>query len=144
MSCVTCPALDRRAFLENVAAILGVGGLAACTAGLPTAPAITAFTISVSSFPSLASVGGLALVDNGSRSGEPIAVSRIDANTFLALSLICPHRGSTVEIVGSAFYCPGHGATFAANGTWTGGQSTSSLSRYALSYDAVAGTLTIG
>lgn len=144
MRCTTCPRLDRRAFLEQIVAILGVTGLAACSADLGTAPIITAFTITVSNFQSLASIGGLAVVDNGSRTGDPIAVSRIDANTFLALSLICPHRGNTVQISGAGFYCHGHGARFAANGSWTGGQSTSSLNRYAVSYDAVAGTLTIG
>ena len=46
-------------------------------------------------------------------------------NTFLALSLICPHQGTTVQIAGAAFYCPGHGAMFAADGSWTGGQATS-------------------
>lgn len=145
MPCANCASgVDRRAFLEQVIAILGVGGLAACASDLGTTPSITTFTVSLSSYPALASVGGLALVDNGSRSGEPIAVSRIDASTFLALSLICPHRGTTVEIVGGSFYCPGHGATFAANGNWTGGQQTSNLGRYAVTYDAGAGTLKIG
>lgn len=143
MRCTSCQGIDRRTFLEQLTAILGVGSLAACSASLPTTPAITAFTIQVSSYPALAAVGGLAVVDNGSRSGNPVAVARIDANTFLALSLICPHQGVTVGIVAPGFYCPGHGATFAGNGSWTGGQPTSNLSRYTVSYDAVAGTLMI-
>lgn len=123
--------------------MLGVTGLVACSPSLGTAPNITPFTFSVSSYPSLASVGGLAVVDNGSQTGDPIAVARIDANTFIALSLICPHRGFTVQISGSGFYCAGHGAMFAANGSWTGGQPTSNLSRYTVVYDGVAGTLKI-
>jgi len=45
---------------------------------------------------------------------------------------------------GSGFLCPNHGARFAADGTWIGGQPTSSLRSYATSYDAASGTLTIG
>jgi Rieske Fe-S protein len=143
MNCNRCVGLDRRAFLEQAIAMLGVSGLVACSSDLQTLPSITAFTIKVSDYPALASTGGLAVVDNGSRTGDPIAVSRTGANTFLALSLICPHQGTTVEIAGAAFYCPGHGAMFAADGSWTGGQATSSLSRYAVVYDSVAGTLAI-
>jgi hypothetical protein len=144
MGCGTCRGLDRRAFLEQVAAIVGVGGLAACSADLGTAPTITAFTIMLANYPSLAAVGGLALVDNGGQAGDPVAVSRIDTSTFVALSLICPHRGSTVQLVGSSFRCPTHGAMFAADGSWTGGQSTSSLYRYTTVYDPATGTLKIG
>ncbi len=143
MPCTSCQGLDRRTFLEQVVAILGVSGLAACSANLGTTPNISPFTVSVSSFPSLASVGGLAVVDNGAHTGDPIAVARIDATTFIALSLVCPHRGFTVQISGPGFYCAGHGATFSANGSWTGGQPTSNLSRYAVVYDAAAGTLKI-
>jgi Rieske Fe-S protein len=143
MPCTTCQGLDRRAFLEQFVAILGVSGLAACSPNLGTVPNITPFTIIVSNYPSLASVGGLAVVDNGSQTGDPIAVARLDANTFIAVSLICPHRGFTVQIYGSGFYCAGHGATFAANGSWTGGQPTSNLSRYTIVYDPTAGTLKI-
>jgi Rieske Fe-S protein len=145
MSCEgCCQGLGRRAFLEQVVAILGVTGIAACSSDLQTLPTIAAFTIKVSDYPALASTGGLAVVDNGSRTGVPIAVSRTGASTFLALSLICPHQGTTVEIVGAAFYCPGHRATFAADGSRTGGPAPSSLSRYAVVYDSVAGTLKIG
>ena len=84
------------------------------------------------------------MVDTGSRSGEPIAVMRTGVTTFLALSLICPHRGVTVGLSSPGFLCPGHGAMFAADGTWTGGQPTSNLGRYHLSYDPTAGTLQIG
>ena len=89
-------------------------------------------------------VGGAAVIDSGSAGHEPIAVSRTGTAAYVALSLICPHRGSTVELVSGSFYCPGHGATFSANGTWTGGQPTTSLSVYASTFDANTGTLQIG
>ena len=144
MTCRWCNGIDRREFLEQLIAVTGLAGLAACAASVPTAPTIATFTIHVADFPTLASTGGIAVVDNGTRSGEPVAVARTGTSTFVALSLVCPHRGATVEIVGNAFYCPGHGATFAADGSWTGGQPTSNLGSYRTTYDAVNGTLQIG
>lgn len=144
MPCAECDGVDRRTFLEAALAALGLTGLAACAASALTAPPVTAFSVRVADFPALAAVGGIAVVDNGSRSGEPIAVARTGASAFVALSLVCPHRGTTVSVVSSGFYCPGHGATFAANGTWTGGQPTSNLASYSISYDQAAGTLQIG
>jgi Rieske Fe-S protein len=146
MLCTSCNRIARREFLERTLALLGVSGLIACSGGIITAPAIMAFTVKITDFPALASVGGIAVVDNGSRSGsgDPIAVTRTGQATFLALSLICPHRGVTVEISGPGFFCPGHGAMFAADGSWTGGQPTSNLSSYKISYDQTAGTLQIG
>ncbi|MES2305789.1 MAG: Rieske 2Fe-2S domain-containing protein [Gemmatimonadota bacterium] len=144
MPCDGCTGIDRRAFLGQTLLAMGAAGLAACGASLPTTPAITKFTVRLADYPALATVGGIALVDNGSRSGTPIAVSRTGETSYLALSLVCPHRGVTVSVNGSSFYCSGHGATFAGSGSWTGGQKTSGLAKFAATYDAGAGTLAIG
>ena len=72
-----------------------------------------------------------------------MAVVRTGTNAFVALSRTCPHQGETVNISGSGFYCPGHGATFNSTGGWTGGQRTSNLHAYATQYDAASGQLTI-
>jgi Rieske Fe-S protein len=133
--------MKRRAFLEAALAALGVVGLAACGMTDATAPEIKAFTLKLTDYPSLASVGAIVMLEQG---GEPIAISRLSQTSFVALSLVCPHRGTTVSIVSGAFYCTGHGASFSVNGTWTGGQPTSSLARYSLTYDETAGTLQIG
>jgi Rieske Fe-S protein len=146
MACEGCNPIGRRAFLETTLAALGVSALAACAATDFAAPTITTFSVKLSDYPALAAVGGIAVVDNGSRSGEPIAVARTGASTYIALSLVCPHRGTTVSVVNNntSFYCSGHGATFAGNGSWTGGQSTVNLASYASHYDQAAGTLQIG
>jgi Rieske Fe-S protein len=144
MACRNCDLRSRREFLEWTLALIGAGTLGACGSDILTTPAITTFTVQVANFPSLAAVGGIAVVGTGSPSGEPIAVVRTGATTFLALSLICPHSGVTVGLSSPGFLCPGHGATFAADGTWTGGQHTTSLGRYNLSYDPTTGTLQIG
>lgn len=142
------PGLDRRAFLAQAglatAYAAAAAALAACGAGgeSPTSPnTVTSTTIDLASYPALASVGGVATL---TVSGVPVAVVRSGASSFLALSRICPHQGTTVNVVSGGFYCPNHGAQFSSDGTWTGGQRASSLTQYHTSYDATAGTLTIG
>lgn len=142
---------SRREFLSQsllaaVAAVLtsscgdgqigGAGSLAPVVLG-------EAFTIRIADFPALQSVGGIARVDGGS--SNPIAVSRLGANSFVALSMICPHAGyRPINIVSSGFRCPNHGAQFASDGNWIGGQRTRDLQSYPTAYNAAAGTLTIG
>ena len=101
-----------------------------------------ALTVTLSQFPALANVGGIARVDDGT--GTPIAVARTGTSTFVALSMVCTHQGSTLNIVSGGFLCPNHGATFNASGVWTGGQQTTNLVTFPCTYNASAGTLTIG
>ena len=62
---------------------------------------------------------------------------------YAAFSLVCPHMGATVGIVGAGFRCPQHGARFAADGTWVGGQPTSNLRALTTQFNPATGTLTI-
>ncbi|HEY5491488.1 MAG TPA: Rieske (2Fe-2S) protein, partial [Gemmatimonadaceae bacterium] len=98
--------------------------------------------VTLASFAALASTGGIARVDGGSRT--PVALVRTGAASFLAFSLRCPHAGYTVSVQGGAFYCPAHGARFSSTGVNNGGQRTSNLVSLKVSYDATAGTVTIG
>ena len=133
----------RREFLTTsaasaVAAIL----LAACggagATGVPSGP--VSLSVQVSNYPALANVGAIARVDNG---GTPVAAVRTGADTFAAFSLICPHFGCTVNINGTAFLCPCHGARFASTGAWIGGQRTTNLTSLAAVFDQTSGILTI-
>jgi len=136
--------IGRRTFLAQSALLAAGALLAACAASDVSAPGTTinsTTNIKVSDFPALASVGGIALVNF---SGNPFAIVRTGDATFVTLSRICPHQGNTINPNGSGFLCPGHGARFNASGQWVGGQSTSNMRSYATSYDAAAGTLTIG
>ena len=136
--------IGRRTFLAQSALLAAGALLTACAAGDATAPGTTlssATDIKVSDFPALASVGGIALVNV---SGNPLEIVRTGDASFVTLSRICPHQGNTINPNGSGFLCPGHGARFNASGQWVGGQSTSNMRSYATSYDAAAGTLTIG
>jgi Rieske Fe-S protein len=123
-----------------VAALLTAcgGGGASGPTGVDTGP--VSMSVQVSSYPSLANVGGIARVDTGC---TPVAAVRTGASTFAAFSLICPHFGCTVGINGSSFLCPCHGAQFASSGAWIGGQRTSSLTSLATSFNSTTGVLTI-
>jgi cytochrome b6-f complex iron-sulfur subunit len=136
--------IGRRTFLAQSALLAAGALLAACAAGDATAPGTTLNSttdIKVSDFPALASVGGIALVNI---SGNPMAIVRTGDASFVTLSRICPHQGSTINPDGSGFLCPGHGARFSATGQWQGGQRTSNMQSFSTSYNAAAGTITIG
>ena len=141
-------AVDRRQFVAR-GAIAAVGALlvSACGgAGSTTGPGSGSgsggpLDVTVSSFPALANVGGIARVDSGQ--GTPVAAVRTSATTFSAFSLICPHFGCTVGIASGSFACPCHGARFAANGRWTGGQPTGNLTSLTATFDATTDVLTI-
>src|SRR5690242_10156359 len=133
--------IDRRDFVMRAAAALAAVALAACSSD-PTSPSsVASTTFNLSDYPALSSVGGVATV---SVDGVPIAIVRTSSTTFAAFSRICPHQGATVDVTSSGFQCPRHGATFDKNGQWIGGQRTSNLTSYPVSYNAAAGTVTVG
>lgn len=137
-------AIGRRTFLAQGALLAAVTALAACggAGGDLMAPGLTGrTTLRLADYPSLAAVGGVALVDIGS---SPFAVVRTSASAFVTLSRICPHQGTTVNQSASGFLCPNHGATFTSSGEWVGGQRTSNMTSYPTSFDSAAGTITIG
>jgi Rieske Fe-S protein len=142
-ACLACERIDRRSFLEGTVLASVAALLAGCMGGGgSTDPSFTGpLTVRPSDLPALASVGGIATTQDAH--GSPVAVVRVADQQYAAFSLICPHQGATVGVVGSAFRCPQHGAQFAADGHWTGGQRTSNLQALAAAYDASTGELTI-
>ena len=136
-------AIGRRTFLAQSALLAAAAALAACAAGSdPTAPDLSGqATISLSDYPALSTVGGIAMV---SIQSSPFAIVRTGTSTFVALSRVCPHQGSIVNQNGNGFLCPNHGAQFSSTGTWVGGEHTTSMRSYATSYNSSTGTLTIG
>jgi thiosulfate dehydrogenase [quinone] large subunit len=133
--------LDRRTFITQGMLAAAAVALAACAVSDITGPASINATIKLSDFPSLQNTGGMASL---SLSSIPLAIIRTGPTTFVALSRICPHQGTTIDSTGSGFFCPRHGAAFDLNGQWTGGQRTSNLHSYPTTYDATAGTLKVG
>jgi Rieske Fe-S protein len=142
--------MDRRVFLSQ-ATIAAVTALLADACGTGTWDPLSPPTVVVPSnglhyllrdYPALAAIGGIASVPNPT--GVPVVLVRTGASSFVLLSLICPHQASTLNITGDGYTCPNHGARFAADGTWIGGQSTANMTSYAVSYTAATGALTIG
>ena len=147
--CAGC-AIDRRAFLSQ-ATLAAVTTLLveACGTGVwdPVSPLANTIpsnglAYKLADYPALATVGGIVKVIDPT--GAPLALVHPTASTYVALSLVCPHQGTTVNVSGSGFLCPNHGAQFAADGTWTGGkQATANLTSYATTYDATSGLITV-
>lgn len=137
------------ALLASVGAFLAacgdgnIGGVTGTTGGTtPPPPSGGPLVVTLANFAALSTNGGIARVDGNT--SRPIAVTRVNAATYLAFSMICPHAGfKPIDIVGSGFECPNHGARFGADGSWTGGQRTTDLRQYTVVLDAGAGTLTI-
>lgn len=138
--------MDRRSFI-SAAALASIsfalacgdgqiGGVAGLTGGVPGGT----ITVRLADYAALATVGGVARVPT---TGAPVAIYRNADQSYLAFSMSCPHNGTTVNITANGFTCPNHKATFAKDGTWTGGQRTSALVAVPLTYDAVNGTLTL-
>ena len=134
--------VDRRTFLSRAMMSAAVLALAACGASDgATAPFSGSSSINISQYPSLATVGGVALV---TLNGSPLALVRSSQTTIVALSRVCPHEGATVNTSTGGFTCPRHGARFGPTGQWLGGQPTSSMRSYATTFDPATGALTVG
>ena len=65
------------------------------------------------------------------------------ASSFLAVSSVCPHAGSTVEYnnTKSSFLCAAHGSTFSSDGSLVSGPAAKGLTK--LVVDIVGTTLTV-
>ena len=141
---------ERRQLLkQGMLAAIGATLVAACAPQRPTtaaAPATGAplgkwsLRVRLADFPALQQDGGIARVDGDS--DMPVAVVRLASN-YAAYSMTCPHAGATIDPVAGGFLCPGHGAQFSANGTWTGGHPAKNLTTLGTIYDAASGVLTI-
>jgi len=147
---------ERRRFLSAALAASVLGVLAACgdgDIGGVSGPGDnpppgggggtpTGLVVSLANFSALGTNGGIARVDGGV--GTPTAVVRVSATSYRAFSMVCPHQGTTVNIVSGGFRCPNHGATFTSTGAVTGGPATRGLTERTVTYNATPGTLTIG
>jgi Rieske Fe-S protein len=142
-----CAGCSRRQFLAS-ASVLSLSALAvACGDGVISEPAVrpefpnSTFTLNPDTTPGLQQVGGRAVITSGSES--PVLIERVGAKQYRALSLICPHKGTIVEVKSSGFTCPNHLARFDSDGTWVGGQQTTNLAPVGVVLNA-DGTITVG
>jgi Rieske Fe-S protein len=136
-ACGSC--ISRRAFLVDAATITALAALfAGCAADLGIADPSGQVKVKVSDFAGLATLNQLVLIDSQR------AAKRTGTATFVAFSRACTHEGTRVNLSGSGFLCPNHGARFDNNGNVTLGPANRALSQLTTSYDAATDTLTIG
>ena len=134
--CATC--VSRREFLGRSAALAAVAAIfSACSGDNVVAPTGTV-EVKVADFPGLATLNQIVLID-GAR-----AAKRTGTSTFVAWGRGCTHEGTRVNLSGSGFLCPNHGARFDNNGDVTAGPANRPLISLPTSYDAATDTLTIG
>jgi Rieske Fe-S protein len=151
MSCEHC--INRRQFLATAAAGAGLVAVAGCGDGDVSGPVVRVqlppgpLMIMVANFPALENPGVLVQVP-----GVPIAVRRIDASTFFALTMVCTHAGCQTTIVNTGgsqrLECPCHDSRFSSdgaviNGPFTG-EAIGPLREIATSYNSTTDELTIG
>ena len=55
-----------------------------------------------------------------------------DANGIFAVTAKCTHQGATMEVSGSEFYCPRHGAEFTFAGAVISGPTNTALAHYSV------------
>ncbi len=128
---------------DSATGLITVGAGTATTPGSPGNQGSTPvnLVVDVTKFPALASVGGVARVDSGT--GVPVGAVRTSATQFAAYTLICTHQGATVQLGGSSWTCPAHGAQFSATGAVTRGPATTPLQALNAAFDATTNQLTI-
>ena len=136
LPCARC--VSRRGFLAESAALAAVAAFFAACGDVSITDPTDTIQVRVSDFPGLATTNQLVLID-GSR-----AAKRTGATTFAAYSRSCTHEGTRINLSGSGFHCPNHGARFDNDGNVTAGPANRALTRLATSYDASTDTLTIG
>lgn len=139
--------IGRRDFLVKGAKSLAIGTLAlssfdvlklvAASKDLTEEEGVVQKVINLSDYPSLASVGGYAMITN------TVIVIRKSSSKFIALNTTCTHKKCDVEYDGNGFECPCHGSTFDKNGKVTEGPATKNLKSYKTTYDSGNNTLTI-
>lgn len=145
--CDGCISHERRRFLAS-ASVLSLGVLAAaCGDGViggpekiltyPTEP----FQFDPRNDAALQTVGGQTVVR---REGfAPIWIKRTGASTYKGLSLVCPHRGTVVNVQSAGFTCPNHGARYAADGAYISGPLAAGLTNVLVKVNP-DGTLRVG
>jgi cytochrome b6-f complex iron-sulfur subunit len=125
--------MDRKEFLSLFgvgAAALAVGScLQACSKGgtTPAAPPTVNFKLDLT-----ASANNALNTNGGFLYSNGLVVARTNQGAFIAVSMICPHQGSTVIYQSSIndFTCPSHGSTFAPTGAVVQGPAVTNLKSY--------------
>jgi cytochrome b6-f complex iron-sulfur subunit len=74
------------------------------------------------------------LVVKSSREAAPLCVSR-NGEAYLAVSMLCTHRGCELTPAGEQLVCPCHGSEFARDGRVLSPPATQNLRQYRVTFD---------
>jgi cytochrome b6-f complex iron-sulfur subunit len=139
--------ISRRDFIKKSALTLAAGGAAISGLNLEALASSSRkgvfhksgsdIVVKLAENPALTSVGGSLII------GEDIILMRVDESKFDAVSLICRHKGCTVEREGDKFVCPCHGSEYTLQGKVTQGPSKDNLKTFETMFDSKGGTITI-
>jgi len=125
---VPTDSLTRRRFAHAVA-LTGAAACVGCTASDGNLDVLSAdHEVLLSEHAGLANVGESVLIDAGTL--RPIAVTRIDAETFEVTGTECSHQNCGVTRSGGGWRCPCHGAVFTLEGARTSGPAPQGLTVY--------------
>lgn len=77
--------------------------------------------------------------------GGDVIVAKVKGGTFVALSKVCTHQGTTVtyRLNNDDFHCDNHGSEYSTNGTVEKGPAPNPLKLYKANFDATTSKLTI-
>jgi len=140
--------ISRRDFIKKSALGVVVGGAAISGLGMDIFSAQSAkkavfkksgddLVVKLADNPALTAVGG------NMKIGDEMMLIRMDESKFIAVSLICRHKGCDVELEGDKFVCPCHGSEYTLQGKVTQGPSKDNLKTFETMFDSQGGTITI-
>lgn len=119
--------LTRRRFV-HVASVTSAGVCLGCSPGSDLDVLSEDLEVRLSEHPDLAIVGKSVLIDAGTL--RPIAITRLDAETFEVTGTECSHQHCGVARSGEGWLCPCHGARYDLDGTRRSGPAPVGLTSY--------------
>lgn len=104
----------------------------------PSTPVDVTLDLTTTAYNPLKTVGGFAYSGN-------ILVAHVKDGSYVALSKVCTHQGTTVEYRSGSddVYCPAHGSVFRTTGTVANGPATQALTSYKTTLSADGNQLKI-
>lgn len=125
---VSDPTLTRRRF-SIAATAAGASACVGCSANDSNLDVLAQdLEVKLSDHPQLATVDSSVMIDAGLV--HPIAVTRVDADTFEVTGTECSHEHCGVQRNGDGWACPCHGARFALDGARRSGPAPVGLTSY--------------
>jgi Rieske Fe-S protein len=121
---VALVSVSRRQFCEGLASCLGLAAIAGCSTSQSsgTDAGGTCDSQSIDCGPASTFMSEMPVFFS---SGICFVVR--DANGLYAVSATCTHEGGTINLMGSDYVCPRHGATFDFDGNVLGGPAMLAL-----------------